>query len=134
MALNPKTCVAARNAALDAALATIGSNGKLRVYDGTQPSDADTAIGAQVLLADLALSATAFAAASAGSAAADTITADSSANATGTATWGALLTSANVRKFDFSVGTSGANLNLNTVSIVSGASVAVSAFTVTMAA
>jgi hypothetical protein len=134
MALNPKTCVAARNAAIDAALATIGSSGKLRIYDGTQPTDADTALGAQVLLADLALSATAFAAASSGSATANAITSDSSADATGTATWFSLLTSANVRKFDGSVGTSGANLNLNSVSIVSGAAVAVTSLTVTMAA
>lgn len=134
MALNAKTAVLARNAAIDAAVATIGASGKLRIYDGTQPTDPDTALSSNTLLADLALSATAFGAASAGSAAAATITSDTSADATGTASFFSLLTSGNVRKFDGSVGTSGANLNLNTVSIVAGATVAVSSLTVTQAA
>lgn len=133
MALSPKTAVASRNLALDAAFDVLNS-GKLRIYDGTQPSDADTALGAQVLLADLALGSTAFAAASSGSKAANSITQDSSADATGTATWGSLLNSSNVRKLDYSVGTSGANLNLNSVAISSGAAVSVSSFTITQAA
>lgn len=133
MALNPKTAVASRNLALDAAFDVLDS-GKLRIYDSTQPTDADTALGAQVLLADLALNADSFAAASSGSKAANSITSDSSADATGTATWGSLLNSSNVRKLDYSVGTSGANLNLNSVAISSGAAVAVSSFTITQAA
>jgi hypothetical protein len=132
MALNPKTAATVRNAALDA-FDTLNS-GKLRIYDSTQPTDADTALGAQVLLADLALGSTAFAAASAGSKAANSITQDSSADATGTATWGSLLNSSNVRKHDFSAGTATVNLVLNSASIASGAVVAVSAFTITMAA
>ena len=134
MALNPKLAVARRNAALNAALDTVLDGGFLRIYDGAQPTDADEAIGAQVLLAELTLNATAFAAASGGSKAANAITSDSSANATGTATWGSLVTSGGTRLFDFSVGSSGANLNLNTVSIVASATVSCSAFTVTMAA
>jgi hypothetical protein len=132
MAVNTRLGAAARNAAVDAITATIGASGKLRIYDGTQPTDADTALGAQVLLADLALSADAFGDASAGTATANAITSDSSANATGTATWGSFLTSADVRKIDFSVGTSSANLVLNSVAIQSGATVAVSAFTFTI--
>lgn len=134
MALNPKLAVLRRNAALNGALDTVLDGGFLRIYDGTQPTDADTALGAQVLLAELTLNATAFAAASAGSKAANAITSDSSANATGTATWGSLVTSGGTRLFDFSVGTATSNLILNTVSIVSGATVSVSAFTVTQAA
>lgn len=133
MALNPKLAVLSRNVALDAAFDVLNS-GKLRIYDGTQPTDADTAIGAQVLLADLALNATAFAAGGSGAKVANAITADASADATGTATWGSLLTSGSVRKFDYSVGTSGANLNLNSVAISAGAAVSCTAFTVTMAA
>jgi hypothetical protein len=132
MAVNTRLGAAARNAAVDAITATIGSNGKLRIYDGTQPTDADTAIGAQNLLADLALSATAFGAASGGTATANAITSDTSANNTGTATWGSFLTSGDVRKIDFSVGTSSANLVLNSVAISSGATVAVSSFTATI--
>jgi hypothetical protein len=133
MALNPKAAVARRNAGLDAAWDAL-NGGKLRIYDGTQPTDADTALGAQVLLADLALNATAFAAASAGSKAANSITQDSSADATGTATWGSLLTSGNTRLLDYSVGTATVNLTLNSAAISSGAAVSVSSFTISQAA
>lgn len=132
MALNPKTAVASRDLALNAAFDVLNA-GKLRIYDGTQPTDADTALGAQVLLADLALNATAFAAASAGSKVANAITSDASADATGTATWGTLTTGANVRKMDWSVGTSGANFNMNSVAISAGASVSATGFTITQA-
>ncbi len=135
MALTPSTGVASRNLALNAAFDILNS-GKLRIYDGSQPATADTALGAQVLLADLTLNATAFAAASSGSKAANSITQDSSADATGTASWGTLVAStrATVGTLDFSVGTSGANLNMNSVAISSGAAVSCSSFTITQAA
>jgi hypothetical protein len=133
VALNPKTSAAFRNLALDAAFDTLNS-GKFRIYDSTQPTDADTALGAQVLLADLALGSTAFAAASAGSKAANAITQDSSADATGTATWASLLTSGNVRKMDMSAGTATVNLVLNSAAIASGAAVSCSSLTISQAA
>lgn len=133
MALNPKTAVARRNAAIDNVCGNLNS-GFLRIYDGTQATDADTALGAQVLLAELTFGGTAFAAASAGSASANAITSDTSANATGTATWFRCLKSDGTTVvFDGSVGTATANLILNSVAISSGATVACSAFTVTMA-
>jgi len=134
MALTPSTSIASRNLALNAAFDILNS-GHLLIYDGTQPTNADTALGAQVLLADLTLNATAFAAASAASKAAGAITQDSSANATGTASWGSLVATsrATTGTLDFSVGTSGANLNLNSVAISSGAAVSCSAFTITQA-
>lgn len=133
-ALNPKTTEARRNAALDAAFDSALNSGYLRIYDSTQPTDADTALGAQVLLAQCTLNATAFASAATGSKAANAISDDTSADAGGTATWGTITTSGGTRYMDFSVGTSGANLNLNSVAISAGANVSVSAFTVTMAA
>lgn len=133
MALNSKTAVARRNAALDSAYDALDS-GKFRIYDGSQPTDADTALGAQVLLADLALGADSFAAASAGSKAANAITQDSSADATGTAAWCTLTTSGNTRLYDGSAGTGTHNLVLNTVSIVAAAVVSVSAWSFTQAA
>jgi hypothetical protein len=134
MALNPKLAVARRNAALDNILANLNS-GFLDIYDGSQPTDADTAIGAQVLLASLTFGATAFAGASAGSATANAITADSSADATGTAAWFRCFKSDHTTAvLDGSVGTSGCNLNLNSTSIVSGANVSVTSMTVSMAA
>lgn len=134
MALNAKTTAVRRNAMIDNFTANANS-GFLRIYDGTQPTDADTAVGAQVLLAELTMNATAFAAASAGSAAANAITADSSANATGTAAWFRLVASNGTTVLcDGTVGTGTHNLVLNSVAISSGANVSVTAFTVTQAA
>jgi len=131
MALTPKLSNAAASAAADAVTALL-ANGYLRIYDGTQPATADTAISTQVLLAELRFGATAFAAASNGVASANAITADSSADATGTATWfRALKSDGTSVVFDGSVGTSGANLNLNSVAISAGAAVSVSALTYT---
>jgi hypothetical protein len=134
MALNPHYLQANRNTFLDAITSSIGASGFLRIYDGTQPTNVATALGAQVKLAELALSATFAPAASAGVLTASAITADASADATGTASWGTLTTSGGTRIVDFSVGTSGADLNLNSVAITVGANVAVTSLTITFAA
>ena len=131
MALNPKLSNAAANAAADA-VCVLANTGYLRIYSDTQATDAETAVGAQVLLAELRFGATAFGAAVAGVATANAITADSSANATGTATWFRVLKSDGTTVlWDGSVGTATANLILNSVAISSGAAVSVSAFTFT---
>jgi hypothetical protein len=131
MALQPRRTNAAANAACNA-MAALANNGYLRIYDGTQPATADTALGAQVLLAELRFSATAFGNAVAGVATANSITADSAANATGTASWFRVLGSDGTSVvYDGSVGTSSADLVLNTVSIVINASVSVTALTLT---
>ena len=86
MALNPTLANVAANAQADAACA-LANTGWLRIYDGAQPANADTAVTSQNVLAELRFSATAFGAAVAGVAAANAIAADPSANATGTAAW-----------------------------------------------
>jgi hypothetical protein len=107
-------------------------NGYLRIYDGTRPAGPDTAVGVQVLLAELRFNATAAPAAVAGVLTFNAITADAGANNTGTATWfRALSSNGTSAQFDGEVGTSGADLNLNTTSIVSGAEVSISSFTYT---
>lgn len=126
-----KLTTAVRNAMLDEITSAIGSNGLLRIYDGSQPAGPGTAVSTQTLLAELALSATAAPAASSGVLTFNSITQDSSANATGTATWYRVTTSGGTAVIDGSVGTSGADLNLNTTSIVTGGPVAVSSFTYT---
>jgi hypothetical protein len=131
MALTPRLAVARRNLALNAAL-DIGTGGKIRIYDGTQPTDADTALGSQVMLVELAMASTPFAAASGGSKAAGSIT-NGTIAASGTASWGSILNSSDVRLFDFSVGTSGANLNFDSVAFSSGATASISGLTATMA-
>ena len=61
-----------------------------------------------------------------------TITSDTSADATGTAAKATITTSADADVVTgLTVGTSGANINLNTVSIVSGATVSMSSGTLT---
>lgn len=107
-------------------------NGYIRIYDGTIPTNADTALGAQVLLAELRFSATASGAAVAGVVTFSAITTDASANATGTASWfRALKSDGSTVIFDGTVGTATSDIVLNTTSIVSGAEVSISAFTYT---
>lgn len=131
MALNPKLSNAAANAAADAVCVLL-NNGYLRIYTTAQATDADTALGAQTLLAELRFGATAFGSAVAGVATANAITQDSSADATGTAAWyRALKSDGTTVVMDGSVGTSGANLNLNSVAIQSGAAVSISSMTYT---
>ncbi len=105
------------------------NSGKLRIYDGSQPATADTAISGPVLLAELTFGATAFAAPSAGVAAANAITQCSSAAATGTAAWfRAFKSDGTTPVYDGSVGTAGCDLNLNSISIQIGGVVSVSSF------
>lgn len=120
-----------RNARLDAVDAGIGSSGKLRLYSGSQPTNVDTALSGQTLLAELALSSPAFDAAASGAMDADTISNDSSADATGTVAWGSLLDSSNVRQVDFTVGTSGTDMIIDNTSIVAGQVVSCSGITIT---
>ena len=107
-----------------------------KLYTGTQATDPDTAIGAQVLLGTLTFSDPAFGAAAdanpGGRATASAITSDTSADATGTATWFRTADSNGVAVMDGSVGTSSADMILNTVSIVAGAEIAITSWTVTM--
>jgi hypothetical protein len=120
--------VAVRNAMLDEITAAVGASGLLRIYDGSRPATGGTAT---TLLAELTLNATFAPAASSGVLTLNAITSDSSANATGTATWFRIVTSGGTHVIDGNVGTSGSDLNLNTTSIVSGAAVAVTSFTIT---
>lgn len=131
MALNPKRSNTAVSAAADAVCPLL-NNGYLRLYTGTQPATADTAISTQTLLATLRWNTTAFGAASNGVATANALTSDSSAAATGTATWfRALKSDGTTAVFDGSVGTSGCDLNLNSASITTGSAVSVTSFTYT---
>ncbi len=120
----------ARNAAANAVTALLNS-GSLRIYSGAVPADANAALGAAVLLAELPLSATAFATASAGAATANAITAATAA-ATGTASFYRLYNSAGTAVVQGIIDPS--ELNLNPTTIQSGAQVSVSAFTYTQSA
>lgn len=104
-----------------------GNSAVLTVYNGTRPASGGTATTA---LAALTCSASGFGTASAGVLTAASIS-NATASATGTATWARLTTSGAVFVADMDVGTSGSDLNLNTTSIVSGATVSVTSCTIT---
>ncbi len=121
--------VAVRNAMLDALTTYAGASALLRIYSGTRPA---TGGAATTLLAELVCNATFAPGASGGTLTLNAIANDASANATGTATWFRLVKAdGTTHVLDGSVGTSGADLNMNTVSIVAGGPVAVSSFVVT---
>jgi len=122
---------ALRNARLDAITTFVGNAGKLRIYNGTQPATGGTAT---TLLAELTLASPMAAGASSGVLTFSAITADSAADATGTATWARVVKSDGTTFcFDCTVGTSGADINLNTVSIVANAQHSVTSATITEA-
>ena len=115
------------------ALSDLADNGYLRIYDGTQPAIADTAISTQTLLAELRFNADAAPSAVAGVLTFNAITQDSNANTTGTASWfRALKSDGSTVLFDGAVGTSGSDINIATTAIVAGAIVGVSSFVYTV--
>lgn len=132
MANSPLFYDATINAGVNA-IAALSNSGTLKIYTGAQPA-LDVAVTG-TLLVTLTFGSTAFttAVASGGNvtATANSITAGTAGN-TGTAGYFALLTSASAVIMTGSVGTSGADLNLNSTSISSGASVSCSSFVYSM--
>jgi len=121
--------VTLRNARLDAITTRAGASAKLRIYDGTRPATGGTAT---TQLAELICNATFAPAASSGTLTLNSITQDSAADATGTATWARIVQSdGTTHVLDCSVGTSGADINLNTTSIVTNAVVSVTSAVLT---
>lgn len=109
--------------------------GYLRIYSGTRPATADTALAGNTLLAELRFAADAVASESNGVLTFGTITSEDAALATGTASFARLFKSDGTTVIcDLSVGTSDANVILPTLSITTGVEVAVSSMTVTEAA
>lgn len=122
---------ATRNAMLDAITTSAGASALLRIYDGARPA---TGGAATTLLAELTCNATFAPAASGGVLTLNAITQDSSANATGTATWFRIVKADGTTfVLDGNVGTSGSDLNLTTTSIVATQPVSVTSFTITEA-
>ena len=111
------------------AVGTLLNGGTIKIYTGSQPSE-DAAISGVTLLATLTFSATAFGSSASGTATAAAITSGTAA-ATGTAGFFALCESGGTVVGTGVCGTSGQDLNLSTLSIVSGATVSCSAFTIT---
>ncbi|MNN02453.1 hypothetical protein D3C81_1151140 [compost metagenome] len=124
---------ALRNSRLDAITTAAGASAKLRLYTGTRPATG-AAITSQTLLAELTCGATFAPAASGGVLTLNAITGDSSADASGTATWARLLKSdGTTHVLDMDVGTSGSDLNMNSNVISAGAAVSITSATLTEA-
>ncbi len=127
------------NAALDAiaAIMNAGSGPAVgKIYNGTIPTNADTAVGSQTLLAEVTFSDPCIASGAASRVLTfDTITSDSSANATGTATWIRILDSNGNKVLDATVTATGGGgvLEFNTTSIVSGGPVGITSGTLSFA-
>ena len=129
MALGYSTTL--RNARLDAITTAAGNAALLRIYNGTQPSTGGTAT---TLLAELTCGTPFASAASAGGLTLGAITQDSSANATGTATWFRIVKSdgtTHVMDGTVTATGGGGDLTLTTTSVVSGQPVSISSFTIT---
>lgn len=128
---------AARSAAADAIRLLVDGGvgaGKLRIYDGSQPAGPDTALSGQTMLAEFTLADPAFGAASNGVATLASTPRTTTGAAAGTAAWFRVLDSNNVAVMDGAVGTSGAELNLNTLTISVGVNVEITSGSITMPA
>ena len=137
--LTNAAAIAACDAVVDRVdLGTTDATGDIKIYDGAIPADADTALSGNTLLAELNMSNPAFGAAvdaaPGGRATANAISDDTSADATGTASFFRLndRDNATVLQGDVTATSGGGDLELNTVSIVIGAKVSITAMTVTM--
>jgi hypothetical protein len=123
---------ASRNAAVDA-ITALAASGSIEIRSGSQPASAsDTATG--TLLATLTLDGTPFGAGSSGAATLSDTPLSVNGAATGTAGWFRMKGSGGSTVLDGSVGTSGADLNLSSTSVVSGAPVQITSGTLTMPA
>ncbi|MFA5186351.1 MAG: hypothetical protein WC551_07750 [Patescibacteria group bacterium] len=127
-----KVTAVRRNAMVDNFCAQHNS-GTVNIYAANVgvPADADAA-NTNTLLCTLTFGSTAFGAASGGVATANSISQDTDADATGTAAFARTAASGGTVLGQWSVGTSGAEINLNTLSIVQHATVSITSMTITM--
>jgi hypothetical protein len=128
MASNLKYSNGTRDAQQTGLITYAGTGSIIRLYDGTQPANANTAISTQTLLVSLTV------AGSFGTDSNGTITLGSvtsgTAVASSTATFFRIVKSDGTTVvMDGSVGTSGADMNLNSTVISSGQTVAITAGT-----
>lgn len=111
------------------ALASLCNSGTINIYSGPQPVNANTALSGNTLLATLTFASTAWGSPVSGLLTANAIT-PGTAVATGTATFARIVESSGLTTvYDIQVNVSGAGLNLNTTSIVSGNPVSISSLT-----
>ena len=129
MASNLQYSNGTRNAQQQGLITYAGSGAIIHLYTGTQPANANTALSSNTLLVSLTISG------SFGTDSNGTLTVGSVSNgtavATGTATFFRITKSDDSTVvMDGTVGTSGADMNFNTVSIVTGDTVAITSGTI----
>lgn len=111
------------------ALAPLFNNGYLRIYSGTQPLTANTALSGNTLLAELRFNATAFPSAANGVLTANAITSETNAPANGTASFFRCYQSDGTTVLmDGSIDISNANMILSTTTIIITQTVICSSF------
>lgn len=134
--MTTKLAQATADAMANAITTRIGTSGLIKIYAGTEPATADTAMsipGTQQLLATFTLPSTAFGAASSGTITLAGVPLTVPAAATGTASHFRIWKSDGTTCIaQGSVGTSGQQLNLNTTSITSGVNVTITSGTINM--
>jgi hypothetical protein len=139
MAANPMVSMLSARAALDALLALLntGGAGSIKIWTGSMPATCETG-DTGTHLSTLPLSATAFPASTdpgstgLATATANSITSDTNAANTGTAGYFRAYSGAGTCIVQGTVGTSAADMILNTTSIVAGATVAITSWVVTL--
>ena len=120
-----------RNAMLDAITSKVGSNARLRIYSGTAPASCAAALSGDTLLVDLPCSAALAAASTNGVLTVNSIT-QTNAGGSGTASFFRLYESTGTTCYmQGSVGTTGADLNLNTTAIAAGGPLQITSWTLT---
>ena len=129
MASNLKYSNGTRDAQQQGLITYAGSNALINIYSGTQPANANTAISTQTLLVSLPISGS-FGTDSNGPITLSSVT-SANATATGTATFFRIFKSDGTTVvMDGSVGTSGADMNLDNTSIATGQTVTITSGTI----
>jgi hypothetical protein len=122
--------------AMLAAFAALCNTGPVRIYSGTAPTNASTALSDNTMLAEATMGATAFSGTYSTSgnnrvATANAITADSSADASGTATFFRVFQSGGtIVVYQGSVGTSSADMIMAATDLIAGGNFSISSLTV----
>lgn len=133
MATDFKITTAGASAEVDA-LTDLMDGGSVKLYTGTPPATANTALSGNDLLATLALGTPSFGSAASGVATANAITDDTSADDTGTATFfRGMASNATTVVCQGTCGTADADMILNSTAIQSGAAVEITSWTITQA-
>lgn len=119
---------ALRNSRLQAIVDLAGANAKVRLYSGSRPATGGTAT---TQLAELTCGAT-LGTISTGVLTFNAITQDTSADASGTASWFRVVKSdGSTHVLDGNCGTSGSDMNMVTTTITAGQPVSISSWTIT---